>query len=162
MVYIAIVETKSNFKYTNQKNTLIRRWPPIGIHRVPSAIYLRGTPPLKTYLPNQITLKLSTYFKSRVPKWDSFFSKKNSKSCVFRLLRAKTCWRQHFFPLHITQKPLKPMTLKFLHKLNTINTEGFTKGNFDIFYLSYWNIQIFDRFSQNAKILEKFHAKKWP
>ncbi len=35
-----------------------------------------------------------------------FFPKKFSKSRVFRHLRAKTCWHQHFFPLHITQKPL--------------------------------------------------------
>ena len=44
---------------------------------------LRGTPPLKTYLPNQITLKLSTYFKSRVPRWDLFFSKKNFQNRAF-------------------------------------------------------------------------------
>ena len=52
------------------------------VHKMPAA-NLRGTPPLKTYLPNQITLKLSTYFKSRVPRWDLFFSKKNFKIARF-------------------------------------------------------------------------------
>jgi len=42
-----------------------------------------------------------------------FFSKKFSKSRVFWLLRAKMCWRQHFFRLHITREPFNVWTWNF-------------------------------------------------
>ena len=42
-----------------------------------------------------------------------FFPNKISKSRVFRHLRAKKCWSQHFFRLHITREPLHLWTRNF-------------------------------------------------
>ena len=78
---------------------------------------LRGTPPLKTYLPNQFTLKLSTYVKSRAPRWDLFFSKKIFKIARFSAFTGQKVLTSALFCVTHYAKTVVPMDLKFLHKL---------------------------------------------
>ena len=124
-------------------------------------VKLRGTPPLKTYLPNQITMKLSTYFKSRVPRWDLFFSKKFFKIARFSAFTGQKVLMSALFSVTHYAKTAEAMTSKFWHKIDTMNTEGLIRWNFDTFS-RFWNINFFDRFLKNAEILEKSCAQKWP
>ena len=56
-------------------------------------------PPLKTYPLNQITLKLSTFVKSRAPRWDLFFSKQISKIAYFSAFTGQKVLTSEFFPV---------------------------------------------------------------
>ena len=87
--------------------------------------YLRGTPPLKTYLQNQFTLKLSTYFKSWAPSWDLFFSKRIFKIARFSAFTGQKVLTPALFCVTHYAKTFEPMDLKFLHKLWINKTEGF-------------------------------------